>query len=118
RGDACDRKGEFRESSTGKSAVRSGQYEGKYRWPGAPKPAPAKSGGWFGLGGASTAPKAPAKLIEVELQMDKKDDPRGSVLHVTVVIRAFRGAPPRNLEWTDLCNQIFKDLRAYFITKC
>ena len=88
--------------------------------PGAPKPPPAKTpgiGSWFGMGAAASAPKFSPRLIEMELQMDKKDDPRGNFLHITVLLRPRGGAAPRSFEWQDLCNQIFKDLRAYLITK-
>jgi serine/threonine protein kinase len=113
-----DMHGEVVESVGGKIRVLFGQPNCKYQMPGAPKPAGKSSsglGGWFGLGGS--APKVKSKLIEMELQMDKKEDPRGSVLHVTVLLRAESGPMPRSPDWFELCNQIYKDLRAYFITK-
>jgi serine/threonine-protein kinase len=114
-----DMRGEVIESIPGKVLVHFGQPNCKYQWPGA-QAAPAKSAGlgsWFGLGGGSSAPKTSAKLIEVELEMDKKDDPRGTMLHITVLVRPRSGVMPRSPEWFALCDQIYKDLRAYFITK-
>jgi eukaryotic-like serine/threonine-protein kinase len=112
-----DMHGEVIESVPGKIVVHFGQSNCVYQMPGAPKPQPKSSGlgGWFG--GKSSTPAAPAKLIQMELQMDKKDDPRGNFLHITVAVRPKGGAAPRSFEWQDLCNQIFKDLRAYLITK-
>src|SRR5262249_25941999 len=70
-----DMKGEVVESSPGKVVVNFGQSACKYQMPGAPKPA-AKSGGlgsWLGLGAGSSTPKVKPKLLEMELQMDKKE---------------------------------------------
>jgi serine/threonine-protein kinase len=112
-----DMHGEVIESVQGKILVHFGQSACVYQMPGTPKSAP-KSGGlgsWFGLKG--NMPTFKPKLIEMELQMEKKESGGNSVLHLTVLLRPQVGPLPRNPDWDELCIQIFKDLRAYLITK-
>jgi serine/threonine-protein kinase len=120
RGYVDDMHGEVKESVPGKIVVHFGQHNCVYQMPGGPKQAPQKSAGlgsWFGMGAGSVLPRSEPRLIHMELQMDKKDDPRGNFLHITVLLRPKGGSAPRSFDWQDLCNQIFKDLRAYLITK-
>jgi hypothetical protein len=112
-----DMGGEVAESVPGKIRVLFGQPNCKYQFPGQPKAPPKQQGlgSWLGFGGKKDAP-AP-KLIEVELDMEKKEGQTGTMLHVTVLVRPEIGPRPRRPEWFEMCDEIFKDLRAYLITK-
>jgi serine/threonine-protein kinase len=119
-----DMHGEVVQSLPGKIMVNFGQPACTYQWPsGGPKVAQKSGGGlgsWLGLGGGgSSAPRGGGKLIEMELQMDKREAPgTSSQLHITVLIRPKGGGlMPRNPDWHALCDQIYKDLRAYLISK-
>jgi serine/threonine protein kinase len=62
---------------------------------------------WFGIGRKSG-------LIDLELQLQKADTSRDSLLRITVVLRPVEVATA-NPDWRDRCAQIFCDLRGYLM---
>ena len=111
-----DMGGEVAESVPGKIRVLFGQPNCKYQFPGQPKAPPKQAGlgSWLGFGKKDVP--AP-KLIEVDLEMEKKEGQSGTMLHVTMLVRPESGPRPRRPEWFEMCDEMFKDLRAYLITK-
>jgi hypothetical protein len=114
-----DMRGEVSASEPGKVVVHFGQPNCRYQMPGAPAPAPARSGGlgsWFGLGSAKATAVKP-RLIEMELLMEKKQAAAGTFLHITIAIRPEDGMVPRDPAWVDLCQRIQRDFKSYLLTR-
>jgi serine/threonine-protein kinase len=99
RGFVHDAGGEVLESVPGRIRVRLGGRGSAYAGNGL--------GSWFGLGRKSG-------LIDLELQLQKADPTRDSLLHITVVLRPAEttSAGP---DWRDRSAQIFCDLRGYLM---
>jgi serine/threonine-protein kinase len=99
RGFVQDAGGEVKESVPGRIRVRLGGKGSVY--------AATSLGSWFGLGRKSG-------LIDLELQLQKADAGRDSLLRITVVLRPAdtSSASP---DWRDRCAQIFCDLRGYLM---
>jgi serine/threonine-protein kinase len=99
RGFVHDAGGEVVESVPGRIRVRLGGRGSAY--------APTGLGSWFGIGRKSG-------LIDLELQLQKADAARDSLLHIVVVLRPTEteSAGP---DWRDRCAQIFCDLRGYLM---
>lgn len=118
RGFVQDVRGEPLESVPGKIRVRLGTGECVYQMPrgGGTATQPQAKKGWFG--GSAPAPTN-RKGIEMELKMEKKKDTHGNaILQITMLLRPEGGGPlPRNPDWHALCDQIYKDLRAYVMGK-
>lgn len=118
RGFVQDAHGDVLESAPGLIRVRFGGPGCVYQVPVGgrePAPAPKKAFGWFGR----SAAKEPAAglPIELELHMEKKEA-QTSVLQMTMVLRPEGGgAPPPGSAWTDCCDRIYRDLRAYLMCK-
>jgi serine/threonine-protein kinase len=98
RGFVHDAGGEVVESVPGRIRVRLG-VRGSY--------APAGLGSWFGIGRKSGH-------IDVELQLQKADPARDSLLRITVVLRPAEAASA-SPDWRNRCAQIFCDLRGYLM---
>ena len=64
-------------------------------------------GSWFGIGRKSG-------LIDLELQLQKADPLRDSLLRITVVLRPAETASA-SPDWRDRCARIFCDLRGYLM---
>jgi serine/threonine-protein kinase len=105
RGFVDDVGGEVVESVPGMIRVRFGQKGCRYQ---IPIPVPGIRG-WF------SGPKQ--TLIDVELRMRKAEAGSPSQLRVTLLIRPEEGRPPNTPKWDDCCNEIYKDLRAYLISR-
>jgi serine/threonine-protein kinase len=99
RGFVNDAGGEVVESVPGRIRVRLGGRGSVY--------AATGLGSWFGIGRKSG-------LIDLELQLQKADPGRDSLLRITVVLRPAEtsSASP---DWRDRCAQIFCDLRGYLM---
>ncbi len=99
RGFVQDAGGEVRESVPGRIRVRLGGKGSVYSNNGV--------GSWFGIGRR-------ANLIDMELQLQKAETTRESLLHITVLLRPAdpSAASP---DWRDRCAQVFCDLRAYLM---
>ena len=99
RGFVHDAGGEVVESVPGRIRVRLGGKGSIYGATGL--------GSWFGIGRRSSH-------IDVELQLQKADPSRDSLLRITVVLRPAEtsSASP---DWRDRCAQIFCDLRGYLM---
>jgi serine/threonine-protein kinase len=99
RGFVHDAGGEVMESVPGRIRVRLGGRGSAY--------AAAGLGSWFGVGRKSG-------LIDLEMQLQKADPNRDSLLHIVVVLRPAEtnSASP---DWRDRCAQIFCDLRGYLM---
>jgi serine/threonine-protein kinase len=99
RGFVHDAGGEVLESVPGRIRVRLGGKGSVY--------AAAAGGSWFGLGRKSG-------LIDLELQLQRADPNRDSLLHITVVLRPAAKAGAHG-DWRERCGQIFCDLRGYLM---
>ncbi len=99
RGFVHDAGGEVLESVPGRIRVRLGGKGSAYAANGL--------GSWFGLGRRSG-------LIDVELQLQKADSGRDSLLRITVVLRPAETANAAP-DWRDRSAQIFCDLRGYLM---
>jgi len=99
RGFVQDAGGDVMESVPGRIRVRLGGKGSLYNNGGV--------GSWFGIG-------RKAGLIDLELQLQKADPTRDSLLHITVLLRPTdtTAASP---DWRDRCAQVFCDLRAYLM---
>jgi serine/threonine-protein kinase len=102
RGFVQDVGGEVTESVPGRIRVRLGGRGSVYQPPGA---GPLS---WLGLGRR-------AGLIDMELNLERADPARESLLLITVTMRSPAGTPGFNLEWRARCNQVFCDLRGYLM---
>jgi serine/threonine-protein kinase len=102
RGFVEDVGGEVVESIPGKIRVQLGGRGSVYQPPGA---GPLS---WLGLGRR-------AGLIDVELQLERADPTRESLLHITVTMRSPHGMTAYNSEWRGRCNQVYCDLRGYLM---
>ncbi|MBY0528435.1 MAG: serine/threonine protein kinase [Gemmataceae bacterium] len=116
RGFVSDAGGDVVESIPGMIRVSLGGAKCKYQVGGAAPPPPAKKGGWFSA--APAAPVAPPNLIDVELHMQKLTGGQQN-LALTLMIKPARGSTIRktSLEWREVCERIYKDLRAYLMSK-
>ena len=120
RGFVQDVGGEPLESVPGKIRVRLGGPNCTYQVPRGGGTATSAKKGWFGLGGGGGGSVlGRPRLIEMELQMDKKKDARGNnTLLITLYLRPEGGGPlPRNPDWLACCETIYKDLRGYVMGK-
>jgi eukaryotic-like serine/threonine-protein kinase len=99
RGFVNDAGGEVMESVPGRIRVRLGGKGSAYSASGL--------GSWFGIGRKSS-------VIDLELQLQKADPARDSLLQITVVLRPAQ-ATTACPDWRDRCAQIFCDLRAYLM---
>jgi serine/threonine protein kinase len=99
RGFVHDAGGEVMESVPGRIRVRLGGKGSVYAGSG--------RGSWFGI-------VRKADLIDVELQLQKADPTRDSLLHITVVLRPAEKASA-STDWQDRCAQIYCDLRGYLM---
>ncbi len=99
RGFVHDAGGEVVESVPGRIRVRLGGKGSVY--------ATSGLGSWFGIGRKS-------KQIDLELQLQKADPTRDSLLQITVVLRPTE-ASSASPDWRDRCAQIFCDLRGYLM---
>jgi serine/threonine-protein kinase len=99
RGFVHDAGGEVVESVPGRIRVRLGGKGSIYGATGL--------GSWFGIGRKSG-------LIDLELQLQKADPTRDSLLHIIVLLRPTETASA-SPDWRDRCAQIFCDLRGYLM---
>jgi serine/threonine-protein kinase len=99
RGFVQDAGGEVLESVPGRIRVRLGARGSVY--------AARGRSSWLTLGWR-------AKMIEVELQLERSDPIRDSQLHITVRMRPVDGRDDDD-EWRNRCTQIFCDLRGYLM---
>jgi serine/threonine-protein kinase len=99
RGFVHDAGGEVVESVPGRIRVRLGGKGSVY--------AASNVGSWFGIGRKS-------RMIDLELQLQKADPTRDSLLQITVVLRPTE-AGSASPDWRDRCAQIFCDLRGYLM---
>ncbi len=99
RGFVHDAGGEVMESVPGRIRVRLGGKGSAY--------AAASAGSWFGLGRRSGR-------IDLELQLQKADPSRDSLLRITVVLRPAEAASA-GPDWRDRCARVFCDLRGYLM---
>ncbi len=99
RGFVNDAGGEVMESVPGRIRVRLGGKGSVY--------AGSARGSWFGI-------VRKADLIDLELQLQKADPTRDSLLHITVVLRPTEKASA-GTDWQDRCAQIYCDLRGYLM---
>jgi serine/threonine-protein kinase len=100
RGFVQDAGGDVLESVPGRIRVRLGARGSAY--------APRGRGSWLSLSRRSG-------LIEVELNLERTDPVRDSLLHIDVVMRPVDSRPSDDEEWRDRCTQIFCDLRGYLM---
>jgi serine/threonine-protein kinase len=101
RGFVHDVGGEVMQSVPGKIKVRLGQRGGPYA------PPIRNSLSWLGIG------RLP-RLIELELQLNRADAVRDSLLHITIVLRPTHPAEAER-DWRKRCTRIFCDLRGYLM---
>jgi serine/threonine-protein kinase len=102
RGFVEDVGGEVVESIPGRIRVRLGGRGSVY------EPLGAGALSWLGLGRRGS-------LIDLELQLERADPTRESLLHITVTMRSPHGMTAYNSEWRARCNQVFCDLRGYLM---
>jgi serine/threonine-protein kinase len=102
RGFVQDVGGEVMESVPGRIRVRLGGRGSVYQ------PCGAGPLSWLGLGRRSN-------LIDVELQLERADPTRESLLHIKVTMRSPNGTTVFNPDWRARCNQVFCDLRGYLM---
>jgi serine/threonine protein kinase len=94
--------GELIESVPGRIRVRLGGRHSVY---GAPSQGPLS---WLGIGRKTGQ-------IEMELNLQRADPSRESLLHITVALHSPPGNGLSNGEWRARCTQIFCDLRGYLL---
>jgi serine/threonine-protein kinase len=99
RGFVHDAGGQVLESVPGRIRVRLGGKGSVYAGSG--------RGSWFGIGRKSD-------LIDVELQLQKADPTRDSLLNILVVLRPAEKNSAGS-DWQDRCAQIYCDLRGYLM---
>ena len=100
RGFVNDVEGDVLESVPGLIRVRIGGKGSAY--------APRNRNGWLGLNRRSGQ-------IDVELQLQRTDPARDSLLHLTILMRPTDRRPADDQEWRDRAAQIFCDLRGYLM---
>ncbi len=100
RGFVQDAGGEVLESVPGRIRVRLGNKGSTY--------APRNRNNWLNL-------SRRAGLIDLELQLERADPNRDSLLHITIIMRPLERRANDEEEWRYRCAQVFCDLRGYLM---
>jgi serine/threonine-protein kinase len=100
RGFVQDAGGEVLESVPGRIRVRLGSKGSTY--------APRNRNNWLSL-------SRRAGLIDLELQLERTDPNRDSLLHITIIMRPLERRANDEEEWRYRCAQVFCDLRGYLM---